>query len=351
MSQLDGSLLVSTYQANRVAMLGWNGRQVTFLMREFEKPLGIAIAGQQLAVATRHELLTFANAPLLAHSLLEDEPGRYDSLYLLRTSYFTGDLNVHDVHFGAEGLWLVNTRFSCLCQPSPEYSFAPRWKPPFVSEMAPEDRCHLNGLAMERGRPRYVTAFGQTDSAGGWRDNKARGGVVIDVASGETVLRDLSMPHSPRLYDGALWLLNSGTGELLCADVARGTYGVVCTLPGYLRGLSFVGPYAIVGLSQIRERHIFGGLPVLERFAELNCGLAVVDLRSGKEVGLFHFSSGCQELYDVIVLPKVRRPTILNRESIQTRQAFTAPEFSYWLRPSALIEPEEEIQPHPGRLS
>lgn len=337
MSQLDGSLVVSTYQANRVALLGWNGQQVTVLMREFEKPMGLAVEGQRLALATRHEVMLLANAPLLAPALIEEEPGRYDALYLPRASYFTGDLNIHDVAFGAGGLWLVNTRFSCLCHASAEFSFAPEWKPPFISEIVPEDRCHLNGLAMRRGQPGFVTALGATDTVGGWRPGKASGGIVVDVATGQTVLRGLSMPHSPRFYDGALWLLNSGTGELICADIQRGTYGVVCALPGYLRGLCFIGPYAVVGLCQIRERHIFGGLPLEKQGGELLSGLAVVDLRTGKEAGLFRFTSGCHEIYDVAYLPGVRRPTILNPLSEETRQAFTAPDFSYWLRPGSLV--------------
>lgn len=336
MSQLGGSLIVSTYQANRVALIGYDGQQVTLLMREFDKPMGLAGDQHRLALATRQEVLLFANSSLLAHEQIEGEPGRYDSLFLPRASFVTGDLNVHDIGVGSDSLWLVNTRFSCLCQPSAEYSFVPRWQPPFISALVPEDRCHLNGLAMLQGRPKYVTALGATDVVGGWRSGKAHGGVVVDVETGATVLLGLSMPHSPRIYDGTLWLLNSGAGELLCVDAARGTYGVVCVLPGYMRGLCFWGPYAIVGLCQIREQHIFGGLPVHQRFPELLCGLAIVDLRTGKEVGLFRFTSGCDEIYDIAVLPGLHKPSILNRESEQTRQAFTAPEFAYWLRPSAM---------------
>ena len=345
MSQVGGSLVVSTYQANRVALLGWNGQEVSLLLREFDKPMGLAVDRGRMLLATRHEVLLLANAPLLAHELIEGSPGRYDALYLPRVSFFTGDLNVHDVGVGAEGFWLVNSRFSCLSLASLEYSFLPRWKPPFVSELVPEDRCHLNGLAMDNGKPRYVTALGEADVVGGWRDKKATGGIVVDVAAGEIVLRGLSMPHSPRWYDGALWLLNSGTGELICADVQRGTYGVVCGLPGYLRGLCFVGPWAIVGLCQVRERHIFGGLPVHERYPELLCGLAVIDLRTGKPAGMFRFTAGCEEIYDVAFLPGVRQPTIQSPHSQAAHEGFTAPEFSYWLRPSAEIPPDGPTAP------
>jgi uncharacterized protein (TIGR03032 family) len=337
MRTAGGVVAITTYQAGKVAMLGWNGAQASLLLRHFNKPLGLAVHGSRMALATRHEVLLLADAPMLAPEFAENDYGRYDSLFLPRTSYFTGDVNAHDVAFGVDGLWLVNTRFSCLAAVSHDYSFVPRWKPKFISQIAPEDRCHLNGVAMREGRPKYVTALGETDVVGGWRARKADGGIVVDVESGETIFRGLSMPHSPRLYDGALWVLNSGLGELWCIDPVHGTHGVVCALPGYLRGLCFVGPYALIGLCQIREQHIFGGLPVQSRFPKLQCGLAVVDLRSGSVVGFFEFTAGCTEVYEVAFIPGVQRPMILNSSQEESRQAMTAPEFSYWLRPSSLI--------------
>jgi len=337
MSQAGGSLVVSTYQAGKVAMIGWNGRQVTMVMRQFPRPMGLAVGGSRLALACRHEVYLFANAPLLASDYLEDQPGRYDALYLPRTAYYAGELNVHDLGYGDAGLWVVNTRFSCLSALSDEYSFVPRWHPKFVTEVVPEDRCHLNGLALQDGRPKYVTALGTTDEPGAWRTDKATGGVLIDVDSGEIVLRGMSMPHSPRLHDGRLWLLNSGAGELWNVDPERGEHTVVCALPGYLRGLCFVGHYALIGLCQIREKHVFGGLPVQEEYDKLLCAVAVVDLRTGQQAAMLEFTSGCQELYDVQFLPGVFRPTILNLEKEAMRQALTAPEFSYWLRPSSEV--------------
>ena len=233
LSQAGGSIVLTTYQAGKVGMIGWDGRQVTLLFRDFPKPMGLDIHGTRMLLATRHQVLELANAPLLAYEFLEGQPGRYDALYLPRVAYDTGDLSVHDVAFGAEDLWLVNTRFSCLCTSSREYSFIPRWQPPFITEVVPEDRCHLNGLAMEGGRPRFVTALGTTDVAGGWRERKADGGVVIDVTSDEVVLRGLTMPHSPRLHEGSLWVLNSGAGELWRVDLNSFRSEVVCSLPGY----------------------------------------------------------------------------------------------------------------------
>lgn len=337
LSRAGGSVAATTYQAGKVVLAGWNGLQVALLLRHFDKPMGFAVEGPRLAVACRHEVWFLANAPLLSRDFVESQPGRYDALYLPRTVWFTGDLNVHDIAFGRDGLFLVNTRFSCISTLSPEFNFLPVWQPPFISQLAPEDRCHLNGLGMEAGRPKYVTALGATDDAGGWRANKSTGGVIIDVDSGDIALTGLSMPHSPRHHGGKWWVLNSGAGELWTIDPARGEHNVVCALPGYLRGLCFVGNYALVGMSQVRERHIFGNLPVQQRHGKLLCGVAVIDLRTGNLAGMLEFTAGCRELYDVQFLPGVRQPMILNVQNEAVRQAVTAPEFSYWLRPSSEI--------------
>jgi uncharacterized protein (TIGR03032 family) len=338
LAQNKGSIALSTYQAGKIALVGWNGTQISLLLRQFAKPMGIAVAGNRLVLATRDRVLYFANAELLAYEYLETELGRYDALYLPRAAYFTGDLNIHDLAFGDEDLWVVNTRFSCLSCLSQDFSFIPRWKPPFISAIVPEDRAHLNGLVMENGKPKYVTALGATDSVGGWRENKARGGILMEVESGEIILNNLSMPHSPCLHGGYLWLLNSGLGELLRFDPRSGRVEIVCALPGFLRGLTCVGNYALVGMCQMRERHIFSDLPIETRFPKLICGVAIVDLQAGKLVGVLEFTTGCQELYDIEFLPNILRPNILNDDRPEIKAAFTAPEFSYWLRPSKEIK-------------
>jgi uncharacterized protein (TIGR03032 family) len=345
LSQSGGSLILSTYQAGKVAAIGWDGRQVTLLMRQFDKPLGLAIDGPRMALAHRHDVTVFANAPLLAPDYLEDEPGKYDALFLPRITYHTGDLHTHDVAFQGGDLLLVNTRFSCLARLSHTFNFEPVWRPRFVTDLVPEDRCHLNGVAIVDGRAKYVTALGTTDEPGAWREHKADGGVLIDVETDQVILNGLSMPHSPRWHGGRLWALNSGTGELILVDPAGGRYEVVRGLRGYLRGLAFVGPFALVGLCKIREKHIFGGLPIQKRYDKLLCGVVVVDLRSGAEIGMVEFTAGCEELYDVQFLAGIRRPMILNLDKVAVRQAMTNPDSSFWLRPSSEIHDTAD----PGR--
>jgi uncharacterized protein (TIGR03032 family) len=335
MAGAGGSVALTTYQAGKVVMVGWDGARVTLLPRHFERPMGLDVQGGRLLLATRRHLHILADSPSLAHDFLEDQPGRYDALYLPRLAYQTEELNTHDVAFGLDGPWMVNTRFSCLASPDVDHSFIPRWRPTFVSAIAPEDRCHLNGLAMEAGRPRFVTALGATDEPGGWRAGKVDGGILIDVPTGEIVLRGLCMPHSPRLHDGHLWLLNSGAGELWRVDSRDFRAEAISVLPGFLRGLCLVGHYALVGLCKLREKSasLFGHLPIRDRYPQLLCALAVVDLRDGREVGRLDFTEGCTEVFDVRFLPGVQRPMILNPDHAAAHNAFPIPGGPLWLRP------------------
>lgn len=336
LGKADGTIAVTTYQAGKLVLIGWDGAQVTMLPRDFDRPMGMAVEGQRILLATRHEVILLANAPLLAPEYKQDEPGRYDALFLPRVRYWTGGLHTHDVGIGSDGPWIVATRFDCLARLSQIHNFVPAWKPPFVSDTMPEDRCHLNGLAMMDGHPGYVTCLGETNTPGGWREKKAEGGIVVDVADGSIRLRGLSMPHSPRWHSGKLWVLNSGRGELWQVDPETGTHAVVCALPGYLRGLAFVGSYALIGLCQVRERKVFGdNLPIRMLHPRLLCGVAVVDLQSGTMVGLLEFTEGCTELFEVAWLPRVRRAMVLNVAHPAQVEAFTAPAFSFWIRPDS----------------
>jgi uncharacterized protein (TIGR03032 family) len=221
---------------------------------------------------------------------------------------------------------VVNTRFSCLCTLDRSASFTPRWRPPFVSELEPSDRCHLNGLGMVEGKPKYVTALGETNTMGGWRENKARGGVVIDVDSGEVLTRGLSMPHSPRWYAGRLWVCESGAGTFGFIDHSTGKYEPVAETPGFTRGLDFAGPFAFVGLSQVRESAVFSGIAITERLAEneRTCGVCVIDLRSGQVIGLLRFETAVEEVFAVALLGR-RYPDLINDDEKLLENSFVIP--------------------------
>lgn len=324
-----GSLAISTYQAGMLVLLGWNGQQMSVLLRRYEKVMGLDVADNRLLLATRYGLSIFANAAALAPHYREKN--HYDGLYLPRVSWHLPDLGVHDVALAGSETWMVVTRMSCLANPSDEHTFQPRWQPKFISDLVPEDRCHLNGLALRDKRPAYVTALAETNTAQGWRERKTDGGLVMDVAANEVICRGLAMPHSPRWYRNQLFVLHSGAGELLRVDTQTGQSDVVCRLQGYLRGLTFVGDHALIGLCQIRETNVFGGMPVQEEYDRLLSGIAVVNIKTGACEGMLEITSGCTELYDLRFLPKLRQPNILNLEKPDIRQAISAPGAHYWL--------------------
>jgi uncharacterized protein (TIGR03032 family) len=325
--QLGASLLVTTYQAGKLVMVRDEGDCLNTHYRSFPSPMGLALAdgGRMLAVGTTLQVWEFRDVPDVARRL--DPPGRHDACFLPRASHVTGNVLIHEMAYGAGGqLWFVNTRFSCLATLDSESSFTPRWRPPFVSELEPSDRCHLNGLAVADGKPRYVTALGETDEMQGWRPNKARGGLVMDVESGAVLCRGLSMPHSPRWYGGRLWVCESGSGTLGYVEPNTGRYEPVAAVPGFTRGLDFAGDLAFVGLSQVRESAVFSGIPITERLApeERTCGVCVVDLRRGETVALLKFTSGVQEVFAVAVLAR-RFPDLVNDDEKLLESSFVVP--------------------------
>jgi len=324
-NQLGISLVVSTYQAGKVILVRNDGGAINTHFRTFDKPMGIAADPQRLALGSARSVWTLRNMPALARKL--DPPGKYDACYLPRDVHVTGDIDVHEMAYDqGNTLWIVNTRFCCLCTLDIDHSFTPRWRPPFVTAYAPEDRCHLNGLAMVDGRPKYVTALGTTDTPGGWRGNKARGGVLMDVESNDILLRGLSMPHSPRWYQDKLYFLESGEGSLARYDFKLRTWITLVHLPGFTRGIDFWGPLAFIGLSQVRESAVFSGIPLVERLAERTCGVWVVDLRTSQVVGFLRFEEGVQEIFAVQVLPNIRFPEILEFNDEKLAHAYVLPD-------------------------
>jgi uncharacterized protein (TIGR03032 family) len=320
----DTSLAFTTYQAGKLFLLGRQpqGRLALF-ERTFPRCMGLCTHPGGLWMSSLFQLWRLENA-LPAGA----EHDGHDRLYVPQVAYTTGDLDVHDLAAAADGgVVFVNTLFSCLATVSPRASFVPLWRPPFVSRLAAEDRCHLNGLAVDAGAPAYVTLVGRSDVADGWREHRRSGGMVLDVGTGEPVVAGLSMPHSPRLHRGELWLLEAGSGWLGRVDRARGRFERVAFCPGYARGLALVGDYAVVGLSKLRRSRTFADLELGEalasRGAEPRCGLLVIDLRSGDAVQWLRLDGLVEELYDVVALPGVRRPMALGLRSDEIQRTIT----------------------------
>jgi uncharacterized protein (TIGR03032 family) len=313
----------TTYQTNRLFLVGRDaaGRLAAF-ERLLDRPMGLAATAQRLWLATRFQLWRFDQV------LGPGERHRgHDHLYVPRIGRVIGEVDVHDVHLLGDGEPIfVNTLYSCLARLSDRHSFEPVWRPPFVSDLAPEDRCHLNGLAVEGGRPRFATAVAVSDEAQGWRARRADGGVVLDVETGEVVASGLSMPHSPRLHEGRLYVLDSGHGDFGRVDLDSGRFEPLGFYPGYLRGLAFRGGLALVGLSKPRDK-TFRGLPLDQRLAEAGveprCALLAIDLETGEIRHRLDIHGVVAELYDVAIIPEAVRPMALGFKSDELRRTIT----------------------------
>lgn len=309
------SLAFSTYQAGKLFLIGVRqDGKLSIFERTLARCMGLGISagGQSMLVATEYQIHRFDNIMPPGSA----EEGGYDATFAPHQSWITGDLDVHDIAFGEDGQPLfVSTLFNCLATVSPGFSFRPVWRPPFISRLAAEDRCHLNGVAIEGGEPRFVTAVSRSDIADGWRDRRRDGGIVVDVASEEVVCTGLSMPHSPRLYRDRLWLLDSGSGRFGSVDLATGAFEPLALVPGFARGLCFIGDYAVIGLSLPRGGRTFVGLPLdaalAERDVEPRCGLAVIDLATGDMSHWVRIEGVISELYDVAAVPGSRRPSLI----------------------------------------
>ncbi|WP_019500308.1 TIGR03032 family protein [Pseudanabaena sp. PCC 6802] len=320
------SLACTTYQTSRLMLLGVNPENgsVSGFERIFDRAMGLYATTERMYLSTKYQIWQIDNVLEAGQAY-----NGYDKLYIPRIGYTTGDLDVHDLVVDDTGkLIFASTMLNCLATLSDRHSCKPIWKPNFISKIINEDRCHLNGLAMVEGKPKYTTSCSRSDAIDGWRDRRRNGGCVIDVPSGEIIFTGLSMPHSPRWYRDRLWLLNSGTGEFGYVDLQAGKFEAIAFCPGFLRGLAFHQDYAIVGLSKPRGGdRTFSGLPLDDRLmakdTDPQCGLMAIDLRTGAIAHWFRFEGIITELYDVQVLPQVKRPMALGFQTEEIVQLIT----------------------------
>lgn len=318
------SIALTTYQIGKLFLIGLkeNGN-LSIFERTFNRCMGMCATENGFYLSSLYQVWRFENLFRFG----ERQDG-YDRLYVPQVGYTTGDLDIHDMAVdGAGRLVFVNTLFGCLATLSQTHSFKPLWRPPFISKLAAEDRCHLNGLAMKDGASAFVTIVGESDVADGWRELRSGGGIVMDVASNEIIARGLSMPHSPRWYNGRLWLLNAGSGEFGYIEPESGRFEPVTFCAGYLRGLHFHGDFALVGTSLPRHNRTFSGLPLdamlQARNAQPRCGIQVIDLRTGDAVHWLRFEGMLNEIYDVITLPGVRTPMALGFKTDEIRRVIS----------------------------
>lgn len=346
LSQLNISLILSTYQAGKVIILSSDGTQMHQLVRDFSRPMGIAVKNNMMALAGALSVTVFRNDTNLA-ATYPNKPNTYDAFYFPTAMFRTDYVDMHDIAFTQKGLVGVNTAFSCLCRLDALFSFNPVWKPPFIEKLVPGDLCHLNGMATDdQGEIRFVTAFGKTDSREGWRRNKLKGGVLIDVQTNEIVLDSLPMPHSPRIYKGEVYLLLSATEELVKVDLNRQTYEVVAKADGFIRGLAFKDDYAFIGISKLRKNHAFSDLEIADK--EIRAGVVIVNINTGEIVGEIKYETSVEELYDVCILDGFKRVNILNYQQSLNHRALITPFGSSWVENMVGKKEPKEGEVHHG---
>lgn len=316
LSEQDVSLAFSTYRLGRLIMVGVDtGGELRTSEGQFDRVTGIAFDGRNLHVATQDQfwrLIDFAESPKSSDD--------FERRYVPHSGHFTGDLGIRDVAIDGQGRPVfISSRFNCLATTSDSHHFKPLWMPRFINRLVGEDRCHLNGVTIVDGMPRFVTACSRTNYFNGWRKCRGDGGVVIDIETDEVVVHSLSMPHSPRWYRERLWLLNAGNGSFGFIDERTQSFEHVAFCPGFARGLAFTGDYAVIGLSQSRHDPTFEGLPLKDRLADANAivrrGLIIIDLRTGEIVEWLWTNDPIEEIFEVVVLPGIKQASVTGLNS------------------------------------
>lgn len=332
------TLLLSTYQAGRVFVLSsTNGEQLDVQPVRFRKPMGIALHGTRMAVATLNRIEIYAgNETVGKNSPMSFQ--KFDRFYVPRMGYVSGHLDLHDIHLHDKGVFAINTQFNCIASFSIEHHFTPRWVPPFIDAMVPEDRCHLNGMAVKDHFPSYVTALGQGNEKGSWRDGITTDGILIDVAQNKILFSDLAMPHSPRFINDELYLIESAKGDLIKINPEKQTKSVVGRTAAFSRGLAHFNGIAAIGRSKARETSkTFKKLP--EDVRKKPAGIDLMELSSGQLLGRMHFGAVVDEIYDVQVItgPSVG---MYGMAGTDYYEPITTPDFSFWRKVDSGVVPK-----------
>ena len=317
------SVIVTTYQAGLVMSLSAKDRKPLIDYASFPKPMGMTAKRDKVWAGLGHEIWEFVNFKEAAKQI--EPKGTYAAAYIPLNIHNSGDIDIHEMEYCNGELYFINTKFSCLCKYDPNHSFKPIWKPPFISDLLPVDKCHLNGLAIKENRPKYVTALGRSDEPLGWRKNKQNGGILMDIENNDILIEGLSMPHSPRWYRGKIWYQESGKGTLSYFDPITKEKVDVVQIPGFTRGLTFAGDLAFVGVSKVRESATFGALPIT-KLEKRVAGVWIVHTTAKKILGYFAFERGVDEIFAVNLVPYRRIKFFNVHDPFVKSQYLIAPE-------------------------
>jgi uncharacterized protein (TIGR03032 family) len=329
--KLQCSLAISTYQAGKIIFLSpQNEEHLIQLPRTFEKPMGIALTNKadKMAVACKEEVIVFANSKELAATYPKNQ-NTYDALYFPRCTYHLGQLDIHDLSWGETGLFAVNTLFSCIIQIDDNYNFIPYWVPPFIQGLTSEDKCHLNGMVMMNGKPKYATSFNRGNTFQSWREGVTTDGMLMDIETNEVIFSDLRMPHSPRLINDELYILFSATGEVLKLGPESRSKEVVTRIDGFVRGMAYYHDFLFIGLSRLRENSsTFSRLEIASKSKQ--AGIVIIHLPTASRYGEIWYNASVDEIYDIQVLPGKLRPNIFNTVQAEHKKGLSIPGATYW---------------------
>lgn len=392
---LNISLAVTSYQASRLILIRSDGNQLDINFKNFHRPMGLAATDSGLTLGVFNHVVNFqredglldkikqplekieddVTAPkikapdnkldpieerLKEHKELSSEEleqqekdkedwenyqkklyepvdERVDACFISRSIHYSGMINIHDIDWGNDGLWAVNSSFSCLCTLEPDYSFVPRWKPSFISELVPEDRCHLNGMTLKDGVPAYVTTFSKFDDPQAWRKDDHFDGTLIDVKSNKVLIDNLVMPHSPRWHDKYVYYCNSGNGEVCRYDPNIKQSQIIAELQGFTRGMDFYGPLIFVGLSKVRASDVTRPAPLSKKYSQTFSGIWLLNLQDfqtsnptlTEPAGHIKFTGNIDQIYDVAVIPNCNFPELIEPTHPRMRNHFCHPELQH----------------------
>ena len=354
LKKLNISLAVTSYQTARVFFIRTDGDTLETHFKQYPRPMGIYADEHRITLGTFSQVLEFKRSDELLESIKQgsldneqkfskkvlekdkerleklkeerkaalDEIKKADALYLPRASITTGMINIHDIAWGTDGLWVVNSTFSCLSTLSPDYSFVARWKPPFISELVPEDRCHLNGMAMRDGKPRYVTTFNKFDERDSWTKENPHDGTLIDIKTNTTLIEGMVMPHSPRYYNGFVYVCESGEGRVWKINPNTREKTELARLQGFTRGINFYGGLMFVGLSKTRASDVKKPIPLSELYDETFSGIWVLNPENGTEIAHLKFEGDLAQIYDIAVIPNATQAELLSGNNSLIRHIF-----------------------------
>ncbi|WP_320033518.1 TIGR03032 family protein [Halarcobacter sp.] len=325
--ELNSTLVISTYQAEKVIFLSaQSSNQLIQLPRTFTSPMGLAYDRNKLAIATKTNIITLSS---IEKQVLLKKQNKYDAYFIPTASFYTGYSHLHDIAFGKDKLFAVNTNFSIVGTVNIDFNFTPYWKPNFIKNINGGDQCHLNGLAMENGEPGYVTAFSTTDEPKGWKNTDFKQGVLINVKTNKIVQKNLNIPHSPRFYKNKIYFLESAKSKLNEYNPMTGETTTVIELNGFARGMDIIEDIAFIGISKIRpSSSIFNNLKYENN--DYYAGVVAVNLQTKKIVGKIEYLNDVNEIYDIKILPNIKKANIIGLNDEQF-DAISMPNSGFWI--------------------